>query len=555
MYQLKYGQYALYDPRDDSLLIREPDVRLAIGEPGSLAFTVDADHPHVSQLQKLRGTVELLQDGSPIYRGRILRDERNWDNSRRIETEGLLAGLNDSIIPPFDFPGDFSQDEEYQTSAENGNVIAFFLGWLLAQHNAQVDSDRQIRLGTVTVTDSNNYIARSATDYATTWETVKGKLSDSALGGHLLPRYESDGIYLDYLADFTLTNMQPVEFGTNLLDLSDSIDAADIYTAILPIGAEGLTIEDLPDGQLTTDLVKEGKTIYSIAGRAAYGKIAKVMKWDDVTVAANLRSKAAELLATAGVLLTDSITVKACDLHCDDDQIAAFRVGRYIQLSSPPHGIERSFALVTLEPDILDPGNTNITLGATIKTQTERNQAQQAATAEKIEKQATAARETSDEIQSLRQSTTEQITTAIRTSESVIFEAMSRYVETGDLDSFRKEVSLQFQQTAEQLNLTFKTVTDRIDNVDGDLQRKYNERLKYIRFVDGNIVLGEEGNQITLTIENDRITFKQNGHDVAWFQSNQFFVTDAEFTNSVRIGNFAFAPGVGGNLSLKKVGD
>ena len=555
MYQLNYEQYVLYDPRDDSLIVREPDTRLAVGEPGSLAFTVDADHPNAAQLQKLKGTVELLQDGSPIYRGRILRDERNWDNSRRIETEGLLASLNDSIVPPYDFPGDFAGDEEYQTSAESGNVIAFFLGWLLAQHNAQVDADRQIQLGTVTVADSNNYIVRSSTEYATTWETIKNKLAGSSLGGYLLPRYESDGTYLDYLSDFTLTNTQPVEFGSNLLNLSDAVDAADIYTDILPIGDNGLTIEDLPDGQLTSDLVKDGKLIYSVSARQTYGRITRVVKWEDVTITTNLRSKAAALLATVGVLLTSSITVKACDLHCDDNQIASFRVGRYIRLTSLPHGIQQPFALVTLEPDILDPGNTGITLGATIKTQTDRNRADQVATAERIEKQAAATKETSDEIQSLRQSTTEQITTAIQTSESVIFQALSRYVETGDMDSFRKEVSLQFEQTAKQLELTFKTVTEQIDNVNGDLQSKYNERLKYIRFVDGDIVLGEEGNQITLTIENDRITFKQNGHDVAWFQSNQFFVTDAEFTNSVRIGHFAFVPGVNGNLSFKKVGD
>lgn len=555
MYQLNYEQYVLYDPREDSFIVRDPDTRLAVGEPGSLAFTIDTDHPNAAQLQKLKGTVELLQDGSPIYRGRILRDERNWDNSHRVETEGVLASLNDSVVPPFDFPGDFAGDEEYQTSAESGNVIAFFLGWLLAQHNAQVNADRQIKLGTVTVTDNNNYVVRSSSEYATTWETVKNKLADSSLGGYLLPRYESDGTYLDYLADFTLTNTQPVEFGSNLLDLSDSMDASDVYTAILPIGAEGLTITDLPDGQLTSDLIKAGKIIYSTSAREAYGKVTRVVKWEDVTISTNLRSKAAELLTSTGMRLTGSITVKACDLHCEDNQIASFRIGRYVQLISAPHGFQQPLALLTLEPDILDPGNTGITLGATIKTQTDRNRAEQIATAERIEKQAAATKETSDEIQSLRQSTTEQITTAIQTSESVIFQAMSRYVETGDLDSFRKEVSLQFEQTAKQLELTFKTVTEQIDNVNGDLQSKYNERLKYIRFMDGDIVLGEEGNQITLTIENDRITFKQNGHDVAWFQSNQFFVTDAEFTDSVRIGHFAFVPGVNGNLSFKKVGD
>ena len=110
-----------------------------------------------------------------------------------------------------------------------------------------------------------------------------------------------------------------------------------------------------------------------------------------------------------------------------------------------------------------------------------------------------------------------------------------------------------FAQTASQIEMSFRTVTEQINDVNGDLQSKYNERTKYIRFVDGDIILGEDGNEITLRIENDKMSFLQSGHEVAWFSNNQFHVTEAEFTTSARIGNFAFVPGSGGNLSFKKV--
>ena len=63
-----------------------------------------------------------------------------------------------------------------------------------------------------------------------------------------------------------MSNLQNIEFASNLLELTDEIDATEVYTAILPVGAEGLTINALPDGDLTEDLVKEGSVIYPRAG-------------------------------------------------------------------------------------------------------------------------------------------------------------------------------------------------------------------------------------------------------------------------------------------------
>ena len=77
---------------------------------------------------------------------------------------------------------------------------------------------------------------------------------------------------------------------------------------------------------------------------------------------------------------------------------------------------------------------------------------------------------------------------------------------------------------------------------------------KYIRFVDGSILLGEEGNQLELQISNDRISFMQSGAEVAYFSNNKLYVTDAQFLNSLQLGNFAFMPRANGNLSFKKVG-
>lgn len=369
MYQLKYKNYILYDPRlaDEKLIVRDPSVKLAVSKAGEMSFTVDAEHPYLSNLRRMSGLVELLDGTSPIYRGRITSDIKDFYGAHKIETEGIMAVLNDSIIPPFNFPEDFTEDASYKAAAASGNVVEFFFRWILSQHNAQVTAEQQIKPGVVTVSDPNNYIARSSEEYATAMTTISDKLFKSSLGGNLLIRYEDDGNYLDYYAALPLTNTQTVKFAENLLDLSSETDGADIYTAILPEGKDGLTIGNLPDGDLTDDLVKSGKTIYSKSGVATYGRITRHIKWGDVTVDTNLRAKAKAALADNGLSMPETITCRAVDLGWREG-IQHFRVGRMTALVSTPHGYSASYPLMELAPDILDPGNTQITLGATRRT-------------------------------------------------------------------------------------------------------------------------------------------------------------------------------------------
>lgn len=369
MYQLKYKNYILYDPRlaDEKLIVRDPSVKLAVSKAGEMSFTVDAEHPYLSNLRRMSGLVELLDGTFPIYRGRITSDIKDFYGAHKIETEGIMAALNDSIIPPFNFPEDFAEDASYKAAAASGNVVDFFFRWILAQHNSQVSTEQQIKPGVVTVSDPNNYITRSSEEYATAMTTISDKLFKSSLGGNLLIRYENDGNYLDYYAKLPLTNTQTVEFAENLLDLSSEVDGTSIYTAILPEGKDGLTIGNLPDGDLTDDLVKSEKIIYSKSGVATYGRITRHIKWDDVTVAANLQTKAKAALADNGLSMPETITCKAVDLGWQEG-IQHFRVGRMTALVSTPHGYSASYPLMELAPDILDPGNTQISLGATRRT-------------------------------------------------------------------------------------------------------------------------------------------------------------------------------------------
>ena len=512
MYQLKYKNYILYDPRlaDEKLIVRDPSVKLAVSKAGEMSFTVDAEHPYLSNLRRMSGLVELLDGTFPIYRGRITSDIKDFYGAHKIETEGIMAVLNDSIIPPFNFPLDFEDDTAYKAAAASGNVVEFFFRWILSQHNAQVTAEQQIKPGVVTVSDPNNYIARSSEEYATAMTTISDKLLKSSLGGNLLIRYEDDGNYLDYYAALPLTNTQTVEFAENLLDLSSETDGADIYTAILPEGKDGLTIGNLPDGDLTDDLVKSGKTIYSKSGVATYGRITRHIKWDDVTVDTNLRAKAKAALADNGLSMPETITCKAVDLGWQEG-IQHFRVGRMTALVSTPHGYSASYPLMELAPDILDPGNTQITLGATQQTYTGAQIDAKRETDKRIESTRQEISDRVDESSSqVIQATQQQITDLQQNVNSIILSALENYVQTGDFGSYKEEISTKLSVLTDQLNIDITKVTERIDNVNGDLQSKYNEITKAFRFTSDGLIIGESGNEILLRLDNDVLQFVRN---------------------------------------------
>ena len=278
MYQLKCDGLPLLDLRDEELILVNPKALLEVNTVGSASFTIYKNHPYYGTLKKLKSVFEIRDEIGAIFRGRMTEDSVDFYNGKAVDLEGSMAYFNDSLVRPFTFPDDFLENQEYITAAESGNVIEFFLKLLIDNHNSQVQEFQRFKLGVVTVSDTNNYLSRSESAYKKTWEILKSKLFESALGGFLCIRYEDDGNYIDYLSEFTLTNTQDIVFGENLLDLKHKNDASTVYSAIIPIGAEieiegetegsenqkiKVTLADLPDGDITDDIVKSGDTLYS----------------------------------------------------------------------------------------------------------------------------------------------------------------------------------------------------------------------------------------------------------------------------------------------------
>lgn len=139
------------------------------------------------------------------------------------------------------------------------------------------------------------------------------------------------------------------------------------------------------------------------------------------------------------------------------------------------------------------------------------------------------------------------------TEESIISTVAEQYYLKSEAEQLTTEMSTQIIQTAKDLSIQFDKFNTDLEDLTGKTDYKFEEIRKYIRFDDGKILLGESGNQLELVISNDRILFTQNKTPVAYFSNNKLYVIDGEFTNSLRLGNFAYLPRTNGNLSFKKI--
>lgn len=132
-------------------------------------------------------------------------------------------------------------------------------------------------------------------------------------------------------------------------------------------------------------------------------------------------------------------------------------------------------------------------------------------------------------------------------------EIWEKYYDKENLDSQFGEISTKLEQTKKSVNIEFTNFKTDFEASKKQNIASFNEIHKYIRFIDGNIYIGVEGNPIQLIEKNDRLSFVQGGAEVAYFSNNKLYVNDGQFNSTLRIGNFEFSPRPNGSLDFKKV--
>ena len=529
MYKVYCDNYLLYHSNLENLKIINPSVEVELNKTGSFEFAMYSDHPYYSLVKKLKSIITVFQDDYLLFRGRVLDDEIGWNNKKSIVCEGDMAFLIDSILRPFAFTG----------------TVAEFLGYILGLHNPQVDESKHFQLGNVTVEGSVTYDTK---DYLTTKETIEKQLLEQ-FGGYLMTRLEGDVVYLDYLAELNLLSPQTIKFGKNLLDLKRIRKGEDIATVIIPLGAKLKDENDQETGQrLTIESVNAGVDFIQDADAISqFGIIVKTVIFEDVTDPSELKTKAEAHLADS-VNQWESLELTAADMATMDKAATSFHLGTQVKVETEPHGINSRFIVTKLSIKLLTPASNILVLGKTVQGFSEAVKQLsdgQGLVIKEVEKSSQTAAEA---IYNVEQNLQASITVADQNIRSTVAE---NYYLKDETEALVSSVSTEIEQTQKSVEIQFTQFNADLQAVAAGADAEFEEIKKYIRFVDGKILLGEVGNELELQIANDRISFLQDGAEVAYFSDRKLFVTDAEILHSLQLGNFAFMPRSNGNLSFK----
>lgn len=533
MYQIFVDNKLMHDDNIPNLCIYDPRLTLEQNAICKFQFSIVNTHPYYSAIERMSSKVEVYQDGELIFKGRVIEDGDDTYKMKEIYCESDIAFLLDSIQEPYTYEGS----------------VRGFVELIINAHNSQVEDAKKFIVGSVTVEDPNDYIVRADTQYLDTWTTVKQKMID-LMGGYVRIRHEDDGTYFDYLSDFDTLNSQEIKFGENMLQVTKTQSAQDIYTVVVPLG-----IRDEETGErLTIESVNGGLNYLENAdGIAQFGKIRKVFTFDDVTLPENLKTKGEQLLAE-GVLITSSIEINAIDMANVNKDIRAFKLYSKIHVVSDFHGIDDYFVPLKMSIYPFKSENNKISLSSIKKTLTDDLNSSDVNVGALVSVVENVQNDYLVNIPNKLVEMQKEFTTQIeQTSTAIAQEVSEKYYSKEDTNTLISEVSTAFTQNKDYFEMLFNTFNQSLEDIQNGTNASFEDIRKFIRFEDGNIILGQVGNAFSVKITNERISFMQGVQEIAYVSNSKLYNTAVEILTSFQIGSFMWKPRANGNISFVKL--
>lgn len=410
IYGYPYGnpdaELLIYQPGNKNGTVLSPKLTREVSKGGSLTFTMTREHPMYEMLQKMSTVVVVKQDGKETWRGRIFSHEADWYNNRAVYCEGALSFFNDSCVTPFNYEGTLKE----------------FLQHLIDVHNAQVGQKmKMFELGTVTAAlgdqvvhfgDADQYGVGE--DYGKCWDIID-KLVLKVFGGYAYCTFDAaTGYnvlnYCDQAVEEKRVTAQKIEYGVNLLDLTEKTDTNGLYTRIYPVGNKHTVKETrwkykfkwLPGGLgkytdeheerygiMDTDSATVQKYLPQSGYRCnlnngddcgyientdavkKFGVIARIVEFD--TDSANNTFAAGVQALQQNHLMVTSYTIKAVDLVDAGEATERLTFACYAHILSAPHSIDAIMLCSKLTEPLDHPEKKEYSFGMTRRTLTDRH--------------------------------------------------------------------------------------------------------------------------------------------------------------------------------------
>ena len=533
-----------YHPNLSKLAITEAKISEDAVNIDSLSLSAPFSHPYIDSIKPMASVIVCKKGEEIVFEGRAVDDGSDFYNTHSWTCESSLAYLKDTLQPPFSYKG----------------PLKGLLEQFISVHNSKVEVQKQFKLGNITVTDNNDYIAYSSSEYMKTIDAIKNKLINTH-GGYLQVRYEKDGKYLDYLADFSLRSLQKVEFGKNITDVKITKDHTERVTALIPLGAKktktdenGNEIQldervDITSVNNGLDYVHDEKEVKNI------GWIWTTEIWNDVTLPGNLLRKAQSRL-TDLVKGVTSIQLTIIDESDTGTDIGDIHARMYVECISKPHGINGTYLCVNRTRDYLNPAGNTITIGASGISLSQAAASQDkniSALEDNILGQTHKIESINGELNLVNDRFHDCYSEIAKTSDKITSIVHDTYIEKSQLATIQKDFQTSITQNSSEIRMDFTAITDEIK---GNVAHNQELLKEYIRFKGALIELGKLGNAFTAELSNEELAFKENGQKIAYISNNSLVITNAEIRNKLSLGNesrgwFDFIPRTNGNLSIK----
>ena len=312
-----------------------PKIKLELNKSGSVEFTILPTHPFYNAFSPMKSIVTAYRDDTLIFDGRVLSGDTDNYKQLRVYCEGALAYLVDSVLPPC--KGTRTAEEHYRL--------------IVNAHNEQVEPEKRFSPGIVSIDQKSESQIFGEDSYRENFSSIETDLLD-AYGGYLRIRYDSNIRYLDYIKSYDSTNSQKIRFGSNLLDLTNKRSGEDLFTVLLPIGKDKLTIEGAgPSSKYTHN----GIYLENPEAIAQYGRIIKLVDFGNVEDPNILLNKTEKYMSDNYNGIPPELTIKAFDLHTFYPTIEPFNLGDDIVIESEPHGVSRTLMCTAVELDLTSP--------------------------------------------------------------------------------------------------------------------------------------------------------------------------------------------------------
>ncbi len=356
MYTIYSDGKLLYAPHliQEGCGVFSPRLTLELNKAGSLEYTLPPSNVLYNDVQKLKSLITVFQNGEELFRGRVLHDEKDFYRQKKVYCEGELSFLLDSLQRPYTFTG--SIGDMFRT--------------LISNHNARVDADKRFTIGTIEPNYALNVYFENK-NYSSTLDELNSQLLD-IIGGYLKIRSDGSTRYIDWLMESGETSSQTIEFGINLLDITEHISAEDVFTVLVPVGATLTDGEGNTAGKLTISSVNGGKDyLEDSTAISLFGRIERVEEWSDIENASELKAEG-EYFLSKNIEMAVTLSVKAVDLHLLDVSTEKIRLGDWVRVISIPHDLNKEFQCTKIVYDLINPDQTEYTFGVSYRSLTEQ---------------------------------------------------------------------------------------------------------------------------------------------------------------------------------------